>query len=318
MPVITAGIIASVASPLVGWMHRRGVPRGIGAALVMVVIVLIALGVGLLVLLGIASEASSLSAGLKEGANQLQAWAQDLGVDASTAANANADASAGLSSAFAALTHGLLGGIDRLASLAVFLSFTALSLFFLLKDAPTIGGFVERHLGVPPSVAHSVLGRVAGSMRGYFLGVTIVSLWSSLIVGAGALILGVPLIGTIAVVTFLGGYVPYIGAWVAGVFAVLIALGGEGTEVALAMAVLVLLANGVLQQLVQPIAYGAALKLHPLVVLIATIAGGCLFGTVGLVLAAPLLSAAVRIQADLTAAEKEQRGDARAAAENPA
>jgi predicted PurR-regulated permease PerM len=308
LPVITAGIIASVASPLVDWLRRHGVPRGIGAAVILLVIVLLALGVGLLVLVGIASEASSLSAKLEEGASQLQAWAQDLGVKAPTAAQANADASAGLSGAFAALTHGLLGGIDRLASLAVFLSFTALSLFFLLKDGPAIGAFVERHLGVPVSVAHSVLGRVAGSMRGYFLGVTVVALWSALIVGAGALVLGVPLVGTIAVVTFLGGYVPYIGAWTAGVFAVLIALGGEGTEVAIAMAVIVLLANGVLQQLVQPIAYGAALRLHPLVVLIATIAGGCLFGTVGLVLAAPLLSAAVRIQADLTAAEEEARG----------
>src|SRR5690349_10343349 len=273
MPLITAGIIASVAAPLVDWLRSRGVPRGIGAALVMLLIVLIAFGVGLLVLTGIASEAASLSARLEEGASQLQSWAQDLGVKESTAAQANADTSAGLSGAFTALTHGLLGGIDRLASLAVFLSFTALSLFFLLKDAPTIGGFVERHLGVPVSVAHSVLGRVAGSMRGYFLGVTIVALWSALIVGAGALVLGVPLIGTIAVVTFLGGYVPYIGAWVAGGFAVLIALGGEGTEVAIAMAVVVLLANGVLQQLVQPIAYGAALGLHPLVVLIVTIAG---------------------------------------------
>jgi predicted PurR-regulated permease PerM len=308
LPVITAGIIASVASPLVDWMNRRGIPRGIGAALVMLVIVLLALGVGLLVLAGIASEASSLSARLEEGASRLQGWAQDLGVKAPTATQANADASAGLSGAFAALTHGLLGGIDRLASLAVFLSFTALSLFFLLKDAPAIGGFVERHLGVPVPVAHSVLGRVAGSMRGYFLGVTIVALWSALIVGAGALVLGVPLVGTIAVVTFLGGYVPYIGAWTAGVFAVLIALGGAGTDVAIAMALVVLLANGVLQQLVQPIAYGAALRLHPLVVLIATIAGGCLFGTVGLVLAAPLLSAAVRIQADLTAAPDEARG----------
>lgn len=315
LPVITAGIIASVASPLVDRLSRRGVPRGVGAALVLVAIVLIALGVGLLVLVGISSEASSLSARLEEGASQLQAWAQDLGAKEATAAHANADTSAGLSGAFTALTHGLLGGIDRLASLAVFLSFTALSLFFLLKDAPMIGGFVERHLGVPVSVAHSILGRVAGSMRGYFLGVTIVALWSALIVGAGALVLGVPLIGTIAVVTFLGGYVPYIGAWVAGGFAVLIALGGAGTEAAIAMAVVVLLANGVLQQLVQPIAYGAALRLHPLVVLIATIAGGCLFGTVGLVLAAPLLSAAVRIQADLTAAEKEERGDPQAAPE---
>ena len=229
-----------------------------------------------------------------------------------TAANANADASAGLSSAFTALTHGVIGGIDRLASLAVFLSFTALSLFFLLKDGPEIGGFVERHLGVPVSVGHTILGRVAGSMRGYFLGVTIVSLWSALIVGAGALILGVPLIGTIAVVTFLGGYVPYLGAWVAGAFAVLLALGGAGTEDAIALAVIVLLANGILQQLVQPIAYGAALQLHPLAVLIATIAGGCLFGTVGLVLAAPLLSAAVKIVADLTAAREEAEAEASA------
>jgi predicted PurR-regulated permease PerM len=315
LPLITAGIIASVATPAVDWLRRRGIPRGIGAALVLLAIVLIALGVGLLVLVGIASEAGSLSVRLEEGAGQLQSWAQDLGVSSSTAADAHTDASASLSEAFTALTHGLLSGIDRLAGLAVFLSFTALSLFFLLKDAPTIGGFVERHLGVPVPVAHSVLGRVAGSMRGYFLGVTIVSVWSSLIVSAGALLLGVPLLGTIAVVTFLGGYVPYIGAWTAGGFAVLIALGGAGTEAAVAMAAVVLLANGVLQQLVQPIAYGAALGLHPLAVLIATIAGGCLFGTVGLVLAAPLLSAAVRIVADLTAAEEEQRSGSQPAPE---
>jgi predicted PurR-regulated permease PerM len=303
MPVITAAIIASVASPLVDWLRRHGLPRGIGAGLVLLAIVAIAFGVGLIVLNGIASQADSLSARLQEGASQLESWVRDLGVAAPTAADAHAEASASISGAFQALTEGLLGGIDRLASLAVFLSFTALSLFFLLKDGPTIGGFVERHLGMPALAAHLMLGRVAGSMRGYFLGVTIVAAWSALIVGAGALALGVPLAGTIAVVTFLGGYVPYIGAWTAGVFAVLIALGGSGTETAAALAVIVLLANGVLQQLVQPIAYGAALRLHPLAVLIATIAGGCLFGTVGLVLAAPLLSAAVKISADLSAAE---------------
>jgi predicted PurR-regulated permease PerM len=302
MPVITAAIIASVASPLVDRLRRHGLPRGVGAALVLLAIVAIAFGVGLIVLTGIASQADGLSARLQEGASQLEAWARDLGVKAPTAADATSEASASISGAFQALTQGLLGGIDRLASLAVFLSFTALSLFFLLKDAPTIGAFVERHLGMPAPAAHSMLGRIAGSMRGYFLGVTIVAVWSALIVGAGALLLGVPLAGTIAVVTFLGGYVPYLGAWTAGAFAVLIALGGSGTEAAVALAVIVLLANGVLQQLVQPIAYGAALQLHPLAVLIATIAGGCLFGTVGLVLAAPLLSAAVKISADLTAA----------------
>jgi putative heme transporter len=305
MPVLTAGIIASVASPLVDWLRRHGIPRGLGAGLVFLLIVAVAAGVGVIVLAGISSQADNLSERLREGASEIQSALHSLGVDASTAMDANANADASISGAFQALTHGLLGGVDKLASLAVFLSFTALSLFFLLKDGPAIGAFVERHLGVPVPVGHSILNRLAGSLRGYFVGVTAVAAWSALLVGAGALLLGVPLVGTIAVVTFVGGFVPYLGAWTAGAFAVLIALGDQGPEVALALAFIVLLANGVLQQLVQPIAYGAALKLHPLAVLIVTIAGGCLFGAIGLVLAAPLLSATVRISADLRAAEQK-------------
>jgi putative heme transporter len=124
----------------------------------------------------------------------------------------------------------------------------------------------------------------------------------------------VPLIGTIAVVTFMGAYVPYLGAWGAGAFAVLVALGGAGTDAAIGMAVIQLLANGVLQQLVQPIAYGAALGIHPLAVLIVTIAGGALFGAVGLILAAPLTAAVTKISVDLARARAEE---AAAAAEPP-
>ena len=111
-----------------------------------------------------------------------------------------------------------------------------------------------------------------------------------------------PLVGTIAAVTFLAAYVPYLGAWTAGAFSVLVALGGAGTDAAIGMIVVQLLANGVLQQIVQPIAYGAALGIHPLAVLIVTIAGGSLFGAAGLILAAPLTSAVVRISADLARA----------------
>ena len=68
------------------------------------------------------------------------------------------------------------------------------------------------------------------------------------------------------------------------------------------MAVVVLLANSILQQMIQPIAYGAALGIHPLAVLIVTIAGGALFGAIGLILAAPLTSAFARISSDLARA----------------
>jgi putative heme transporter len=155
---------------------------------------------------------------------------------------------------------------------------------------------------VPLGLAQTITRRSIQSLRGYFFGVTVVAAFNAAVVTLGALILGVPLIGTIAAVTFLGAYVPYLGAWTAGAFSVLVALGGAGTDAAIGMIVVQLLANGLLQQLVQPIAMGAALDIHPLAVLIVTIAGGALFGAAGLILAAPLTSAVVRISADLARA----------------
>jgi predicted PurR-regulated permease PerM len=67
------------------------------------------------------------------------------------------------------------------------------------------------------------------------------------------------------------------------------------------MLLIVLLANGLLQNILQPFAMGSALNLNPLVVLVVTIGAGCLFGTIGMVLAAPLLSAATKIPGDLRA-----------------
>ena len=147
--------------------------------------------------------------------------------------------------------------------------------------------------------------RVLQSLRGYFLGVTLVAAFNAAVVTIGCLIFDVPLIGTIAAVTFIGGYIPYLGAWTAAGFSVLVALGGAGTDAAAGMIVVQLLANSVLQQLVQPFAMGAALGIHPLAVLVVTIAGGALFGAVGLILAAPLTSAVVRISADLARARAE-------------
>jgi predicted PurR-regulated permease PerM len=136
----------------------------------------------------------------------------------------------------------------------------------------------------------------------------------AVVVGTAALIIGVPLAGTIAVVTFAGAYIPYIGAWSAGAFSVLVALGGSGTDAAITMAVVQLLANGILQQLIQPIAYSAALGIHPLAVLIVTIGGGALFGAAGLILAAPLTSAVTRISRDLARARAAAEPDTEPAA----
>jgi len=141
-----------------------------------------------------------------------------------------------------------------------------------------------------------------------------VAAFNGVVVGVGALVLGVPLAGTIAVVSFVTAYVPFIGAFVAGTFAVVIALGAKGTTIALVMLALVILANGLLQNLVQPFAMGSALDLHPLVVLVTTIASGCVFGTLGLILAAPLLSAAVHVTRDLGRARAQPSGESSSSA----
>ena len=308
-PVVTAAIIAAVLSPLVDRLQRRGLRRGAGAALVFLLVLAVAAGLTVLILAAITSHAAELEGGLRQAATRIQGWVQDLGVSQSDAQAANDDASSGISDAFHALLDGLGAGITALASIAVFMSFTALSLFFLLKDAPTIRRWAEAHMGVPAPVARTITGRTVESLRGYFVGVTAIAAFNGLLIGAGALVLGVPQAGAIAMVNFVAAYVPYLGAWTAGAFTVLLALGSQGPSVALVMGVFILLANGPLQQVIQPIAFGAALGIHPLAVLIVTIAGGCLFGGIGLILAAPLTAAAAHISTDLALARQRRQED---------
>ena len=161
-------------------------------------------------------------------------------------------------------------------------------------------------MGVPLAVSTTITGEVMQSLRRYFYGVTIVAAFNAVVVGLGAYLLDISLWGTIAVVTFVTAYVPFIGAFVSGALAVLLALAEGGTDTALIMLVIVILANGLLQNIVQPIAFGATLDLNPLVVLIATIGFGSLFGMIGLILGAPLTSAAVHISRDLAAAKARE------------
>ncbi len=299
-PVVTAAVVAAVASPLVDRAEHRGWPRALASALVLVSLVVLGIAAVIVIVGGITGEADSIGRQLSAAKDTIASWLNDLGVDAGAAKTATEDASSAVSSAVPALLQGIGGGLKKLSSLVFFLGLTALSLFFLLMDGPMIRGWAEGHMRVPRTTAHQIMQRVLESLRGYFLGVTLVAAFNAAVVTVGGLILGVPLIGTIAAVTFLGAYIPYLGAWGAGAFAVLIALGGAGADAAIGMIVVQLLANGILQQLVQPIAMGATLGIHPLAVLIVTIGGGALFGAVGLILAAPLTAAATRIATDLS------------------
>jgi putative heme transporter len=316
VPVIVGTIAAAVAGPLVDALQGRGIPRAAGAALVLLLLLALGVVVLLLVLGGIVEQGDQIRTYASQALDKVEGWANDAGADDTS--EAKKDVNVAVQGAGTTLVQGLASGIQGLTSLAFFVSFALFSTFFLLKDFRSIRGFVDTHLGIPVPVARTVTENVLSSLRRYFLGLTIVAAFNGAVVGLGAFALGVPLAGTIAVVTFVTAYVPFIGAFVSGAFAVILALASEGTGTAATMLLIVLLANGLLQNVLQPIAFGATLGLNPLAVLIVTIAAGSLFGMIGLILAAPITSAAVRISRDLAAARAALEVDAHVAPTVPA
>jgi putative heme transporter len=301
-PVVAALILSTVTMPIVRLLVRHRFPRAAGAAIVL--LGLAALGVLVLVVVigGVTSQSGDIAKRATAAADKAEGWLTSVGVDESGASKAKTSVERDVPKIISALTRGVIHGIRGITSLLFGLSLALLSTFFLLKDGPSMRAWLDRHLGVPEPVARTITGGIITALRGYFRGVTIVAAFNGVVVTLASLALGVPLAGTIGVVTFVTAYVPYIGAFVSGAFAVVIALGAKGTGTALVMLVVVILANGLLQNLVQPFAMGSALDLNPLVVLVITISAGCIFGMLGLVLAAPIASAAVHISRDLARA----------------
>ena len=257
----------------------------------------------------ISDQAGEIKSTVNKGGDQIEGWFHDA--DANRTAPTRQDINHAVSSGGTTLLQGLAEGIKSLTSLIFFTTFMVFALFFLLTGGPGIRRWVDRHMGLPVELASLITANVMIAMRKYFLGVTMVAAFNATVVGIGALILDVPLAGTIALVTFVTAYIPYIGAFISGAFAVLLALGSQGTDTALIMLVIVILANGLLQNLFQPLAYGAALQLNPLAVLIVTIGAGALFGMIGMIVAAPLLSAGTHVAKEIT------RARAAAAAASP-
>ena len=301
MPVIVGAILATVAGPLVTKMQQHGVPRAAGAAIVLLGLVVLVFLIFLMVVGGIVEQSSEIKTSLSEAVDKIESWVNSLGANGTSGVKQSAES--GTSNAGHTLIHGLGQGIKDLTSLIFFLTFSAFSTFFLLKDGPAVRRFIDRSLTVPVPVATVITSNVIKALRRYFLGVTIVAAFIAVVIGLTAIILGVPLAGTIAVVVFVTAYIPFIGAFVSGAFAVLLTLSSQGTTSALIMLVMVILGNGLLQNIVQPIAFGATLDLNPLVVLIVTIGFGSIFGMIGMVLAAPLTSAALHITRELAEAK---------------
>ena len=101
------------------------------------------------------------------------------------------------------LLDGVSAGLKALSSLVFFLAMTALSLIFLLATGPRSGPGPSATWASRQSVARTVTGRTLESLRGYFLGLTIIAVFNAVVVLVGRSVLGVPLPATLAFITFL-------------------------------------------------------------------------------------------------------------------
>jgi predicted PurR-regulated permease PerM len=285
IPLIIAAVLAAILVPVVDRLERWHVPRWLGAVLLLIVGLSFVVVVVVLVVREVVEQSGAIWDDVQAG---LQSIADDLDLQSGWAARVVSSvrpATGGL------LVGGLGFAISSVAALVVGLVLGVFMLLFLLKDWDPITGWTTGHVGVPQALAGDVLQGTVRAFRGYALGLTMLGAANAVVVAVGALIFGVPLVGAIALVTFVASYVPYFGACVAGAFAVVVAFGDGGLPTALAMLAVVLLANNTIQNVLEPFAFGRPLRLHPLVVLLVTTAGTLLFGLMGAILAAPLTSA---------------------------
>ncbi len=107
-------------------------------------------------------------------------------------------------------------------------------------------------------------------------------------IGLGAFFLGVPLASPIAVLVFLGAFVPFVGAIVTGAIAVLLALFTGGLWLGVAMLAVVLLVQQVESHILQPLLMGSAVKVHPIAVVLVVAGGSMIGGIAGALFAVPV------------------------------
>src|SRR5690606_29766229 len=168
--------------------------------------------------------------------------------------------------------------------------------FFLLKDGPRLQRFV---LDRTPPERRDLVRRLAtrawNTLGAYLRGAALLGLLEGVIIGVTMTVLGAELAVPVAVLTFAAAFVPFVGAIVAGVVAVLVTLTTSGFGAALVVAGVALVVQQLDNDLLAPFIYGKALSLHPLVILASVVGGGALFGFGGTVLAVPVTAVIVSV-----------------------
>jgi putative heme transporter len=285
LPLMFAAVLAVVFKPLVGNLERRGLKPTLAAGLVVLGLLALMTVVLVATARGVIQQQDEIGASVDAALENASA---ELDVDQESLEDARAAAKDSGPAIAEGFVTKVVSGVDALVGLASGLILGALIMYYLLKDGTRLRRSVVAK--IDPSIRDEVDSFISDAcriLRSYGRGRTVMSAIVAAVVGLAALLLGLPLVFTIAVANFIGGYIPYIGAFLGGGLAVIVALGDGGVGTATVMLLVVLASNLLLENFVEPRVMGRTLDIHPLLVLVVTALGGFLFGIVGLILAVP-------------------------------
>lgn len=291
IPLVIAVILGIVLEPISMALQRIGLPAVLATAATLLAAVVVGAGTVAIVVAGFVRQWPEIYRQVVLGWTSLLTWLAGLDLDTQWLARAR--------SAFEGhapqLGQGILGAVTSTfygaLSLVLGAFLAGFFLFFALRDANRFPAWLARTTTLDAVEVDTVVSLIRESVRGYFKGTAVTALVTAPIFMVPLLLLGVPLAIPIFILYFVLSFIPFLGAWITGMFAVLIAFGSGGPTAALILGLTFVISNGTVQSVVSSWALGSSLRLHPVAVLLATMIGGTAAGLLGMVLGAPVLAA---------------------------
>lgn len=291
-PVLIALILAAAIAPVVKWITDKGVPA-VWATMIAFLSIVVVLG-GLLtgIVFAIKGEWPELVEHSSDSFMKLWDFLKNgpLPVDESMISDAQKFGTNFLKSSN--FGSGALAGLGIASSFFAGLGIVIVSLFFFLKDGSQMWSFFLSFIPEDKKEKTVLAGdKVISVLGGYVRGTASIAAVDAIIIWITLAVLQVPLALPLAVLTFIGGFIPIVGATAANIFALLIALVSNGPVAAIIVLIVIVVSGQLEGNILQPILMGNALKIHGLTIILALTVGTILGGVVGAILSVPLVAA---------------------------
>ncbi|MDQ3824114.1 MAG: AI-2E family transporter [Actinomycetota bacterium] len=287
LPLIFALTIAPALTPLAGRLRRRRRLRRFAAGISLLAGLAAIAALVALVTVSVVAEYDELAESVRQAVGDVTDRLEREPFNVSLEQGRDLDAS--LAAAWRETSTYLVSGVRSGLGFLVALVLAVALLYFILRDGRALWLRVLRRFSLESRARVDRAGERAWEVLGGFVrGIVLIAAIDAVLIGFGLWILGVPLAFALSVLIFLGAFVPFVGATVTGLVAVLVAFADGGvTTAAIALAIVfgVQFLEG---NFLQPIIQSRTVDLHPAVILLAVAAGGSLYGIVGAYLAVPV------------------------------